>query len=489
MADVKKIKVQVGADTKELDKGMKKAEKSVSKFSSQVKKLGGAMVAAFSVGIIFRFGKALLTAADIQQKAETSLLVALDGRRQVQQRLIKQAQELQKLTLFGDEETIRAQSLIAAFVKEEEAITRIIPLVQDMAAAKGMQLANAADLVSKTLGSSTNAMSRYGIEVVGAVGSTERLTSLVNGLTKAFEGQAAAAAAVDLTFTQLQNRIGDIKESMGVGLHKAIVGISDVIDLKFRPSIFYLNQWTGTLNEELGKLFEWQSKMIEVNERLNRLSNLKLENLRKEIEYMKLMSQVRKADPFIEPVGFEAFFSRGQQGERLLGLDFSQDPKIKTGFQAVAEMATHMREQTDAWLTEMHESINSDVLPDVAKMNDSMMNLGQTIGVQLVTQFASLGDAIGRALSGAEDAINSLGQAILQNLGSLLMMAGLQAGPAGIGLVIAGAAIQLGSGIWRGSQTQGQTSVLPQSNVQFFISGNGLAGQQRRYTTFKDIVT
>jgi len=32
-----------------------------------------------------------------------------------------------------------------------------------------MDLAGAADLVSKTLGSSTNALSRYGIEVTGAV--------------------------------------------------------------------------------------------------------------------------------------------------------------------------------------------------------------------------------------------------------------------------------------------------------------------------------
>jgi hypothetical protein len=79
-----------------------------------------------------------------------------------------------------------------------------------------MDLTAAADLISKTLGSSTNAMSRYGIQVEGAVGSTERLESLTKSIADVFGGQAAGQAK---TFAgkiqQLKNDHGDLWEEMG----------------------------------------------------------------------------------------------------------------------------------------------------------------------------------------------------------------------------------------------------------------------------------
>ena len=108
------------------------------------------------------------------------------------QALLDQASALQSVTTFGDENIIQAQALIAAFTDDEEAIKRATEATLDLAAAKGMDLFAAADLVAKTLGSSTNALSRYGIEVVGAVGSTERLNSLTGNLAETFGGQAAA---------------------------------------------------------------------------------------------------------------------------------------------------------------------------------------------------------------------------------------------------------------------------------------------------------
>jgi len=86
----------------------------------------------------------------------------------------------------------------------------------DLAAAKNMDLTAAADLVSKTLGSTTNALSRYGIQVEGAVGSTARLESLTKNIAKAFGGQAAAQAKT-LTgrMKSLDNVWGDFLETLG----------------------------------------------------------------------------------------------------------------------------------------------------------------------------------------------------------------------------------------------------------------------------------
>jgi hypothetical protein len=82
-------------------------------------------------------------------------------------------------------------------------------------------------------------LTRYGIQVSGAVGSTERLESAVNGIAKAF-GETAAQDA--LTFggqvDQLQNRLGDFGEDIG-----------DVQKQKFRPLLDGLNNLSKGLVE------------------------------------------------------------------------------------------------------------------------------------------------------------------------------------------------------------------------------------------------
>jgi len=206
--------------TKQIATGVKTTNtwsKALGSFAFKFNAMGNIAANMFqrAFQMLKQFVKGSFEAYDKQIKAEKSLLVALNNRTDATRRLISQSKELQKITLFGDEETIKAQALIAAFVDEEAAIRRIIPLVQDFAQAKSVDLSVAADLVSKTLGSSTNAMSRYGIAVEGAVGSSERLESLVVGLSDAFGGQAEAAAIVDSNFTQLKNTIGDVQESIG----------------------------------------------------------------------------------------------------------------------------------------------------------------------------------------------------------------------------------------------------------------------------------
>jgi hypothetical protein len=152
-------------------------------------------------------------AANVQEKAEKTLETALG---KTSQRLLDQAAALQKVTTFGDEQIISAQALIGSFVKEESQIEAATKATLDLAAAKGFDLTAAADLVSKTLGSSTNALSRYGIQVEGAVGSTERLNSLTENLAAVFGGQATAQAE---TFggkmQQVSNIIGDTFEQVG----------------------------------------------------------------------------------------------------------------------------------------------------------------------------------------------------------------------------------------------------------------------------------
>lgn len=279
------VKVSKGASKvgKDYEKATKKAVSANERLGKSINKVGSIIGTAFAVSSIIQFGKASLALYDQQAKAEQGLLVALKGRKKAQESLIRQAQKLQKTTLFGDEETIKAQSLIAAFVQEESQIKRIIPLVQDLATAKGMDLAGAADLVSKTLGSSTNALSRYGIQVEGAVGSSQRLESLAKGLSDAFGGQAEAAAKAGTGgVTQLANRWGDLSEKFGEFLIKNSGPVLDFFDsllTKLEDSIEGIDGLVDSL-DDLSGASETQAKeqtdiLKGIRDRINAEEDLK----------------------------------------------------------------------------------------------------------------------------------------------------------------------------------------------------------------------
>jgi len=209
------LNFKFGADLKGFERAMNKAQKKLKKFGKNVTKAGQNLSRNLTLPIL-ALGAASIKAFDEQAKAEQKLLTSLKGREDIQQRLIEQAKELQKTTLFGDEATIAAQSMLAMMGLTEREIMQLIPLIQDFATAKGMDLVTAADLVAKSMGSSTNALSRYGIEITGAVGSNERLNTAVTQLTQKFKGQAKAAALVGAgPLVQIANQLGDIAEELG----------------------------------------------------------------------------------------------------------------------------------------------------------------------------------------------------------------------------------------------------------------------------------
>lgn len=221
MAD-EKLKAKLGLDNSEFKRGLKDSENQLGKMSAGMKRLGVVLGAVFSVSAVTNFAKKSALAYDEEIKASQSLLVALKGRRDIQESLIDQAVELQKKTLFADDQTIMAASRMAMVIGDNEvAIKRLIPLVQDLAQAKFEgNLVTAADLVAKSIGSGTNALARYGIEIKGAIGSAERLESALEGLNKQVGGQAEAAAKVGLgPVTILKNAWGDLTEQIG----KAII--------------------------------------------------------------------------------------------------------------------------------------------------------------------------------------------------------------------------------------------------------------------------
>lgn len=205
------------------------ATRTLKKTESSFKGLGTFLAGAFTAAVAIAVGAMVkfLRALDDATKAAGEQEDAVEGLRSqlsalgpatdsVTASLAAQAAELQKVTTFGDEVTLQAQTQLAVFTQDTEAIKRLTVVTQDFATAQRIGLVEAAKLVAKTFGSSTNALSRYGIEVEGTAGSSEKLDSLVSGLSDLFGGRATDAVnTYQGALKQLANAQGDTTEAFG----------------------------------------------------------------------------------------------------------------------------------------------------------------------------------------------------------------------------------------------------------------------------------
>ena len=214
----------IEVSTRGADKSKKQIKGVSGALGGLAKQAGVAAAAYFGTRALLNGVKQSIDLFAKQELAEKKLEAALG---KTSNMLLNQAKALQQVTMFGDEQIIEAQALIGSFVEEESAIAAATKATLDLAAAKGMELTVAADLVSKTLGSSTNALSRYGIEVVGAVGSTERLESLTGNLANVFGGQALQQTnTMTGALAQMSNAVGDAQEALGKTLQPAVTAIA-----------------------------------------------------------------------------------------------------------------------------------------------------------------------------------------------------------------------------------------------------------------------
>ena len=170
------------------------------------------LLVAFAYTLVGRHIADMAKKFSIQEDAEKGLEAAI-GR--VSQGLLDFASAQQKVTTFGDENIIQAMSTIGAYTQEEDQIKNLTKASLDLAVAKGMDLVSAADMLSKSVFSTINALQRYGVVVRGMIGSTDRLDSATTSIANLFGGRARAETeTLSGAFDQLSNSLGDFSEKM-----------------------------------------------------------------------------------------------------------------------------------------------------------------------------------------------------------------------------------------------------------------------------------
>jgi hypothetical protein len=276
----KRYRVQLNKNNKTTVLGIKNNRLLSNSFATIRSKL---LLLSFATALVVGAFRKLSDAAIEQERVEKKLEHQL-GR--VSKELLNYASGLQATTKFGDEAIINVQGMIAAFTKDEEQIKLATKATLDLAEAKGMDLKTAGDLVSKTLGSSTNALARYGIEVSGSANSILRLESLTRNISTLFAGEAASAAN---TFggrvQQMSNSVGDASEAIGnyfTPILDRVVGfLKDAAD----STKEFFNRLNETELETMVRRFEEMGVSAkEIANIKNFVINQEIEELNKKIE-------------------------------------------------------------------------------------------------------------------------------------------------------------------------------------------------------------
>ena len=216
-----KAKIKLTADAKQANRELGTVTKTTGTLQKGLKSLTAGLVAvgAAFAGLV-AFVKSSIEAFAVQEAAVEKLDQALsslgDEADELSQSLQEFASAQQKVSNFGDEVTLGAIAQIAAFTKNEEQIKALTKASLDLAAGQGISLVSASQLVARSFGTSTNALTRQGIEIEGVAGSTKRLIQLTQGVADLYGGQALAATnTLAGASERLSNALGDSAEKFG----------------------------------------------------------------------------------------------------------------------------------------------------------------------------------------------------------------------------------------------------------------------------------
>lgn len=140
------------------------------------------------------------------------------------QALNEQADALAEKLIVDNDEITAVQAMLANYVKSDEQIRKLTPAVLDLAAATGMDMASAANMVARGIADDNGELGRFKIAVEGAKGSVERISSVIQGINKQFSGQAAALAsakdgwdAFGITWKAILEEVGSSNQMSAIG--------------------------------------------------------------------------------------------------------------------------------------------------------------------------------------------------------------------------------------------------------------------------------
>ena len=186
-----------------------------------------------------------------------------------------QASALQNLTGADDDAIVSGIALMQGFVGQQEITKEMTAAVLDFAEAQKLDLASAFTLIGKSVGSTTNSLTRYGIEIESGGTKQQKMTQIMDGINAKFGGQAEAANKGLGAMKGLTSAFGDFQENIGsffaptVG--RAITGLTELIKR--------VNQLSDASKPATADLVDHAKQIATLREEIQKLKAEKPEDL------------------------------------------------------------------------------------------------------------------------------------------------------------------------------------------------------------------
>lgn len=225
---IAELLIKIGADTYGVTKMSSDVKKQLTDLQKSFNNFGKSW-SKYVTAPLTASAAVSVKAADVQLKNEQRLLTALRGREDIQQRLIRQAGELQSRSLFGDEEIIGQQAFLASLGLTEQQINDTIEAAQ-LSSATGMTLDSAVKNLAKTYGGLSGELGESIPKLKELTTEQMKNGEAVKFILDNYRGFAESAAETGLgPLQQLKNSIGDVGEEVGKVLMPMVQAAANVL--------------------------------------------------------------------------------------------------------------------------------------------------------------------------------------------------------------------------------------------------------------------
>ena len=164
-----------------------------------------------------------------RQEASVKRLADVFGN-QAAKRLDEFSSALQRNSTFGDENINIVMSQIGAFGASEEQTKKLMQATIDLSAGIGIDLNSAGLLVAKTIGSSTDALTRYGVGADGAKEKNEKIANVIKSVEEKFGGLGKMLSqTTEGQLAQAANAFGDFQENIGEALAPTVLFLANTL--------------------------------------------------------------------------------------------------------------------------------------------------------------------------------------------------------------------------------------------------------------------
>lgn len=217
MSENNELLIKINADAKDLTKKFDNIKEQTASLEDQLKK--AAQVSAIAFAALSAEVGLSVHAYTLHEEATNRLAAALQNQGIYSKELLEnyeaQADALQNLTGVSNEQIKAAQTSLQAQIGAIPVTKELTKAVLDFATLERIDVVSAADLVGKTIGSTTNALTRYGIQLDGTAPKSVKLREVLEGLNRIAGGQAEAMGKGVGIFRIFGQTVDDVQKKIG----------------------------------------------------------------------------------------------------------------------------------------------------------------------------------------------------------------------------------------------------------------------------------